>query len=306
MSLSLSRSSQNRLIALLVLWALHGIIAFWQFVTLPSNSSDFSPNLSLSRMLISGALLFWVVCNLVLIIFTAQNSPWLVKRLDLLKKPQIRDGLLVLALLVVFFGICLVILRGLLGPQLILQYAPYIDRLFPVTGLLISVALEIMILMTIVHLRGQGEYKRTLEIFAFRLFVILTALGLVATVVSFTGLGIMQGYKGDWSRGLPAVPLLEWQIVLALLFSLGMVLFEVRGKVSESTRLDLWICVAVWLAAVALWLSQPVVPNASALKPHEPNFEIYPFIDSQTYDEFSQSVLIGNGFGRNQIPQRPL
>ena len=55
-----------------------------------------------------------------------------------------------------------------------------------------------------------------------------------------------------------------------------------------------------------LWLSQPVVPNASALKPREPNFEIYPFNDAQVYDEFAQSALVGNGFGDDKIPQRPL
>jgi 4-amino-4-deoxy-L-arabinose transferase-like glycosyltransferase len=55
-----------------------------------------------------------------------------------------------------------------------------------------------------------------------------------------------------------------------------------------------------------LWLSQPVVPNASALKPRAPNFEVYPFNDAQVYDEFAQSALVGNGFGDDKIPQRPL
>src|SRR5687767_5999967 len=168
MLLSLSRSEQKRLIALLGLWALHGIIAFWQFVTLPTNNADFSSNLSLPRLFMSGVLLFWIVFNLALILFTAQNVPWLVKRLHLLKKPQIRDGLLVLVLLVVFLGSSLVVLRSLLGPQLAFQYAPYIDRLFPVAGLMTSVSLEMMIVMAIFQLRNQAEYKRALEIFAVR------------------------------------------------------------------------------------------------------------------------------------------
>jgi hypothetical protein len=140
MSLSLrSRSSQNRLIALLGLWTLHGIIAFWQFVSLPSNGVDFPSSLSIPRLLMGGILLFWIVFNLALIVFTAQNAIWLVKWLDLFNKPQTRDALMVLAILTVFFGICLMILRSLLGPQLILQYAPYMDRLFPIAGLLVGV-----------------------------------------------------------------------------------------------------------------------------------------------------------------------
>src|SRR5688572_16577509 len=69
---------------------------------------------------------------------------------------------------------------------------------------------------------------------------------------------------------------------------------------------DVLICVLIWAVTSVFWLSMPVIPNASALAPHEPNFEIYPFIDSQTYDEMAQSILIGDRFGGEQIPQRPL
>ena len=119
-------------------------------------------------------------------------------------------------------------------------------------------------------------------------------------------MGIAPIYKGDWARGLPAVPLLEWQIILACLFCVGMVIAESNERMLKIPRLDLWIALAVWLVTVAFWLGQPTVPNASAMEPHVPNFEIYPFIDAQTYDKFAQSVLIGNGFGENEIPQRPL
>ena len=125
-------------------------------------------------------------------------------------------------------------------------------------------------------------------------------------IVFVTGLGTLTNYKGDWGHGMPAVPLLEWQIGLACLFCLGMIFVESKKKILELPNLDLLICIAIWIGTCAFWLSQPVIPNASALEPREPNFEIYPFIDSQTYDELAQSILIGKGFGDDQIPLRPL
>jgi hypothetical protein len=79
-----------------------------------------------------------------------------------------------------------------------------------------------------------------------------------------------------------------------------------ESKYNGLKKLDAWICIAVFLAAAAFWLSQPAVPNSSALAPRDPNFEIYPFNDAQIYDGYAQSALIGNGYGDHIIPQRPL
>jgi hypothetical protein len=54
-----------------------------------------------------------------------------------------------------------------------------------------------------------------------------------------------------------------------------------------------------------LWLSQPVNVGWQA-GPRAPNFEPYPFSDALTYDQFAQSVLIGNGLFGDAIPARPL
>ena len=306
MSVSSGQSVQNKWSALFGVWALHGVIALWQFLSLPSDSHGFLFGMSVQRMLMSGLLFSWVVFNLVLIGSVFRQSLWLHKLLDQFNKPSVRDGVFIAAVLAVFLRICLTILLGLAGQSGNFQYEAYAERLSPFLDLMAFVFIEIIVLNLFFVFRDRLEYKNLFKTFSTRILIVLGLLGIAILYISITDIGIAPIYKGDWARGLPAVPLLEWQIFLACLFCVGMVIVEADRKVFNIPRLDLWISLAIWLVTVAFWLGQSTVPNASALEPHEPNFEIYPFIDAQTYDKFAQSVLIGNGFGVNEIPQRPL
>ncbi len=306
MSVLSGQPVQHKWNALFSVWALHGTIALWQFLSLPSDSYDFLFGLSFQRALMSGILFSWVIFNLVLIVSVFRQFLWLNKLLDLFKKPSMRDGIFVVATLAVFLRVCLTILLGLAAQSGNFRYEAYAERLSPLLDLMAFVSIEIIALNLFFVFRDRLEYKNLFKTFSTKMLIVLALLGIAILYISITDMGIAPIYIGDWARGLPAVPLIEWQIVLACLFCVGMVLVESNEKILKIPRLDLWISLAIWLATVAFWLGQPTVPNASALEPRAPNFEIYPFIDAQTYDKFAQSVLIGNGFGVNEIPQRPL
>jgi hypothetical protein len=295
-------SVQNKWNALFGLWALHGAIALGQFLALLFDKQGFS----FQQALLSGALFFWIILNLFLIFSMSRKSLWLIKLLDLLKNPTVKDGVFITATLVVLFRVGLAILQTLAAPTVNFRYIAYANRLSPLLNLMTLILSEIIALNLFFVLREKVGYKKTLKNFSAKILAVLILLGFTSLYISLTNMGIAPIYKGDWARGLPAVPLLEWQIILACVFFIGMVIFETKSKTLKIPRLDLWISLAVWLLAVALWLGHPIVPNSSALEPRAPNFESYPFSDAQTYDEFSQSVLIGNGFGTNEIPQRPL
>ncbi len=306
MSVSSGWSVQNKWNALFGVWALHGMIAFWQFLALPSGSHPFLFGISFQQALIGGALLFWIVFNLFLIFSISRKSLWLSKLLGLLKNPTVKDGVFAVATLTVFLRICLAILQAIAVRTADFRYIAYADRLSPLLNLMALILVEVMALILFFAFREKAEYKNFLKSFSVKLLIVLMLLGVAALYISLTDMGIAPIYKGDWARGLPAVPLLEWQIILACVLCVGMVIVESDEKILKIPRLDSWIALAVWLGTVALWLGQPVVPSSSALEPRAPNFEVYPFSDAQTYDAFSQSVLIGNGFGANEIPQRPL
>ena len=293
-------SSSKKWSALFAVWILHGIVALWQFLSLPSEG------FSLQRIVMLGLLLAWVAFAMFLAFSAFRQLHWLNGLLLRINKPSIRDGIFIAAVLALFVRISLMFLLGLAAQTPEFHYGAYVERLSPFLDLLAFVAFEIIVLNLFFVFREGTEYFGLIKSISAKLFIGLVLIGGVVLYISKTDMGIAPIYKGDWARGLPAVPLLEWQIFLAVLFCIGMFLAEVDGRLLKIPSLDLWIALAVWVATVGLWLSQPTVPNASALEPREPNYEIYPFIDAHTYDKFAQSVLIGNGFGPNEIPQRPL
>ena len=300
MSVSSGQPIQNKWNILFGVWTLHGSIALWQFLSLPSDG------LSLQRILMSGLLLAWIVFSLALIVLAFRQSMWLNNLLGQLQKSSVRDGIFIAAVLTFFLRVTIMFLLGLAAQSETFQYGAYADRLSPLLDLAAFVSFEIATLNLFFVFRDRQEYKSLLKTLSARMLVILALIGVAILYISKTDMGIAPIYKGDWARGLPAVPLLEWQILLAILFCVGMVIAEAEGRITKISRIDLWISLAIFAATAVFWLSQPTVPNASALEPREPNYEIYPFIDAQTYDKFAQSVLIGNGFGVNEIPQRPL
>src|SRR6266542_6884964 len=294
-------SSRTKWIALFSLWAFHGAVAFWQFQSI-SALKEVSPVYFAVRVF----LLAWVFINLIFITLVYKSAPIWVKWQEVFTSPKIKDFLLIAVSSLVFLRVGLWIFHGLLSAPLAQQIGGYLSLLAPVLDLTGYVALEIAILIFFLNPHADFEYIAPFQKFISSAIVVFSILGIISFIVSVTRLGILSSYRGDWQRGLPAVALLEWQILLACIFGLAVFLFESKTKIIEIRHLDLLICIAIWLGASVLWLSQPVVPNASALEPREPNFEIYPFNDAQTYDGFAQSALVGNGFGYNKIPQRPL
>lgn len=299
-------SNRNKWIALFCLWILHGVLALWQLVALPSDNGGFFLGLSFQRMLMSGVLLFWILFNLILIVSMLRTAEWSAKFLAFLQIKTVRDNLLIAALITVFLRFFSTIVLDLFKLSGDFHYVAYAERLSPILNLITFVLLESIAIILFFNLRGSEFYKKIPDNFFVRMLIVLTLLTLTSLFIRLTDLGIAVTYIGDWARGLPAVPLLEWQIVLACLFCLGMIIFETSEKKFKFRQLDLWIAVAIWLLTVVFWLGHPLVPNASALNPIGPNYEAYPFIDAEVYDGYAQSLLIGNGLRANEIPQRPI
>jgi hypothetical protein len=285
---------------LFAVWIVHGLFAFYQFTT-----SIFFEH-SLPYLIISLLLMLWIVINSLLVIADIWDIPvWQVWR-NSLQLSHVRDVLFNAAFLWIVIRAALWYLRSLFGQELVIQVGGYLDILEPLLNLITYAALEIVLVIVALGAADMPELKKYARSFLPFFLTILFVFAACIILISETELGIASSYRGDWQRGLPAVALLEWQIILAVLFCLSALVLQARIRVHDFPHKDVLICVLIWAVTSVFWLSMPVIPNASALAPHEPNFEIYPFIDSQTYDEMAQSILIGDHFGGEQIPQRPL
>jgi hypothetical protein len=288
--------------ALFALWALHGLVALAQFPG-AFGRGGLSPS---PAWLPAGFLLLVLVGDIYLLLQVLWDTPRWAHWRAAVQRPAARDALLLGAGSIALAAACLL----LLGHWSAMGSAPgpahILSRLAPLTGLGLFLPLEAIVLLALTGGPIEAGERRFLQRFSGSWLAAVLLLGAVALIIAVTGLGIEPEYKGDWARGLPAVPLLEWQILLACGALLGIAGLEAGRRLQRIPRLDLWLCVFIWSFTCLFWLSQPVTPSASALKPHEPNFEIYPFIDAQTFDVFAQSALVGKGYGEGRIPQRPL
>ncbi|MCD4672709.1 MAG: hypothetical protein K8R77_08605 [Anaerolineaceae bacterium] len=136
---------------------------------------------------------------------------------------------------------------------------------------------------------------------------------LTALIVRLSGLRVPETSMTAWA--VPAVPLLEWHIWLsglaaALFFILDKPAVQpVQGigvRLQALLRSDRFWFLLIWVVSLILWTSQPLLSNHYATPGRAPNFEVYPFSDGLIYDQYAQSILIGNGMMGSEIPARPL
>jgi len=124
----------------------------------------------------------------------------------------------------------------------------------------------------------------------------------VLVLVAVTGLGITPD-PAYW--GEPGVPIMGWQLALALLSGVLALLLGLHRR--PESRMDLWICISLWIVAAALWLAVPVsVMRNSFYAPMDPPaYQPYPNSDAGYYDSMAESLLIGHPY-QGEIPSRPL
>ena len=286
------------------LTALNGGLALWQLAKAPGEAENaVAFGLSAPRLFAAVLLALWFGLALYAALRASADSRWQAG-LDRLFGSSAGDVLMIAALLTALSAeSILAILAGLAHGTLDPKYAAYAARLAPILHLITLSAVEFIGWMAYGRRKALRAIRPGFIDLLKRGAIAWGALALLALFIATTGLGIVPDETGDW--GLPAVAFLEWQIVLACLVCVVVLLLEGGGRLS-SRRTDAVISALIWLGTVVLWLSQPVNPGFSALPPRAPNFEIYPFFDAQVYDEHAQSILIGNGMQGNEIPSRPL
>lgn len=296
---------------LFTLWTLQGLAALLWLALLPTDAErGLLFRFSASRLLLLGILLALTGFSAALAWFALKNFALLRVRLPRVLGGVVDKNASSLYLLSVIVSIsapaAILILRAL-GKTVSFTYTAYASRLAPLAFWLTLSALEFAVFVVGEEKNKKKEEisetengKRTAQPYSLFLIPSFLLLLLTAFIIS-TGFGISPTRDGSW--GAPTTPLLEWQILLALVASLTFLTLESRWKWLQK---DLFPCLLIYLFTCLLWLSQPIIPGYFATPPRAPNFEIYPFSDALIYAQYAQSALVGNGFMWPDVPTRPL
>ena len=288
--------AMNRRSILFSLWALQALIAL-AWLALPTDTEH---GLSASRLTFTAAAL-------ALAVFSAALA-WYAPRAPFTLRPAQHDALYLAAVIAALLApITIIILRASS-----LTYAAYADKLLPLACWCTLSALELALCLAwrerheIASALNPTQYAIRNTQYAIRNFwkilrITYSALALLALLITLARLTLPP--IADGSYGNPATPLLEWQILLALLVSLIFITFGARAAWLKHER---WTPIFVYLSTCLLWLSQPIIPGFFATPPRAPNFEIYPFSDALIYAQYAQSALAGHGFLWPDVPARPL
>jgi 4-amino-4-deoxy-L-arabinose transferase-like glycosyltransferase len=195
-------------------------------------------------------------------------------------------------------SLLLFLLRYLNPENLLSTY----QRLSPLLWYLLVLSIQLFFYFLLLY---KGFHPQTLSSNKSLYLAALTAFCLLLFAfifISLTRLGLTPD-PAYWSE--PGVPILGWQFGLAIiggLFVLGLTFFA-RGERS----FDLILPFAVYLLAIAIWLSVPVsvLKNSFYMPISSPIFQPFPYSDAGYYDQLAHSLLIGHPY-QHQIPSRPL
>ena len=226
-----------------------------------------------------------------------RRMQWLVSRLSNRKV----WGLSILVVSAIFLGGSYFIS---LTPEITEPFTlAYFERLIPLV--IWATGLSLQTLIALILLRyGRDAVKLRPKGKAFYLTIfIIGAILLAWSWVVKNILPIEIDFAAWNSLG---VPILEFQLLLSWgvgMLMLAFIIWATKNPVSDGMtkklspkRIDLMVCLLLWLGAVIIWQSIPISPNWFVSEPVPPNNEYYPTSDAQAYDVSAQLALVGEGF----------
>ncbi len=277
-----------RISTLFFLCGVEGAVALIALLLIPSESA----HLSLARLAL--------IAIFVALIALSAWQGFRPFRLERFAQPR---PIAFLALLALTFSLTLFLLRYL-NPQTSLPvYARLSPLLWYLLILSIQFALYLLYLKAGFHLDALRQNKPTL-LASLAAFVLLLAL---FAFVAFTKLGVAKD-SAYW--GEPGVPMLGWQLILAMLLGAAMLIRQFRSCTTQNAQIafrSFLFPLSIYLVASILWLSVPIssLKNTFYAPITPPYATPFPYSDAGFYDYLSQSLLIGADYFGG-IPPRPL
>ncbi len=277
------------------LWGLQGIAALCWLVLIPTDTENpLAFGFSSARLVLISLAIVLIAISVMLWLQSHQLT-FCQSWLDLDKHFVLWDLIYIAALSTTIAAIIFMIAIPLFKSNPL--FPVYAARLRPFVFWFGLSSLELAILIAWNRVEKAKQIINAFQAIWKKVIFLIVFFSLLGGWIVTTKIGIT--HEDNW--GAPPIPFLEWQIFLTLAF-IGVLAFFPHIISRKNQK---WIPFGIYIFTVALWLSQPVNPAFTAMPPHAPNFEIYPFSDAQIYAQYAQSALIGNRFLWPEVPARP-
>jgi len=163
-------------------------------------------------------------------------------------------------------------------------WSEYWVRIQPAMVFLLLVSLATLIVLVLVRIKNTdfAPIKLGMPIFAIS--------SLILGILLFSGFGIASSDDFWYGAG---VPILVSQLIAAILSGVAFMLLESRWR---STRVDVLICLLIYVMTAVLWSQTPLKKSFFFTAPSAPNGAFFPFADAAIFDTASQFSLIGEKF----------
>ncbi len=284
---------------LLVVAVIEGIVSFFTTTTIPGDASNaFLFGFSKSRFLILLFLLLCLIGFLALFFFEERIQKLFSTRFNSSKSNKIITAIGIFSLFLLWVTIFIPTNNLNELEALFIRLRP---TLIWAELLLLQFALWIKISKKTFSL-SIGNPLIDLRTLLFTLLPLL----LVWVFVSISKVGLVMN-TAYWN--VPGIPLSMIQFIGILLFLLfGLIFFSNKenSTLPSSKFLAILIPFIIYIAAVLIWGSTPMLKHFFSLQPTPPNFQPYPYSDARAHDLGASSVLMGKGIYFHGYTDKPL
>lgn len=280
-----------------LLSTLEGLAALAALFVIPSEKLSLARLALLAAILLPLAAAGWLFLR-------SLDADWRARHLDATARPGFFRAIGIFAsLLFLASGLLLFLLRYL-NPE---ATASYFVRARPALTYLLLLAAQTVLWLTALRNGIHLQILQTRRAVFVSTGIVFAVFVIIWLIVIFTGLGITKD-TSYW--GEPGIPILGWQLLLALLIGLIFYQSPITNYHLPSTfsrRTDLLLPLLIWLLALGLWMSVPLTSlrNSFYAPIQPPYYQPFPASDASYYDSDAQSLSMGYGFV-HPIPTRPL
>lgn len=150
------------------------------------------------------------------------------------------------------------------------------------------------------HIAWKGFWQEQKAVLKVALMGLIGFCLVAFLIVRF---GVLQNPEPFWYGA--GIPLLAWQVFVALLIAILAITVETRFLHSSQGKSFIFF-ILIWAVAAFFWSRQPLSQSFWITPRLPPNFENYPFSDLMVFDLGSQFALIGQGINNHIFFDRAL